>query len=84
MPSQLFSLTPNAIAPPEVPIPAPALISPVGLSSTSISMIFRLFSLPSDTLKFTSLKIFLDFICAIDLSRLIFVKDLLHLIVAHL
>ena len=38
-PNQLFSATAIAKDPPEVPIPAPALISPVGLSSTSISTI---------------------------------------------
>ena len=46
-PSQLFSCMLNAILPPLVPTPAPALISPVGFSSTSISMTFKLFALPS-------------------------------------
>ena len=46
-PNQLFSFILNAIVPPDVPTPAPALISPVGLSSTLISIIFKLFSLPS-------------------------------------
>ena len=40
LPSQLFSLTENAILPPLVPMPAPALISPVGFSSTNNSIIF--------------------------------------------
>ena len=48
-PSQLFSLTPIVKVPPLVPTPAPALISPVGCSSTTISIIFKLFSDPSLT-----------------------------------
>ena len=43
VPSQLFSLIPIAKDPPLVPIPAPAEISPVGLSSTLISIFLRLF-----------------------------------------
>ena len=42
-PSQLFSLTPIVKVPPLVPTPAPALTSPVGCSSTTISIIFKLF-----------------------------------------
>ena len=49
-PNQLFSEMLKAMVPPSVPIPAPALISPVGLSSTFISIIFKLFSDPSLTL----------------------------------
>ena len=33
-PKKLFSLMPNPIDPPDVPIPAVAVISPVGFSST--------------------------------------------------
>ena len=57
--------------PPFVPTPAPALISPVGCSATFISIIFKLLFAPLDTLEFTFLKIFLDFIFAIDLSNFI-------------
>ena len=46
-PSQLFSLILTAKLPPSVPIPAPALISPVGFSVTSILIIFRLAEDPS-------------------------------------
>ena len=42
-PNQLFSFILNANEPPLVPTPAPALISPVGFSSTLISIIFKLF-----------------------------------------
>ena len=55
-------------------MPAPALISPVGLSSTSISIVLRLFSLPLDTWYLTSLNIFLALIFDIDFSKLILVK----------
>ena len=70
----MFSLTLIAKVPPLVPKPAPALISPVGFSSTSIFTIFRLFSDPCTTSYLTSLKIFLDLISEIDFSRLNFVK----------
>jgi hypothetical protein len=40
LPNQLFSEILNANEPPFVPIPAPAEISPVGFSSTIISIIF--------------------------------------------
>ena len=50
VPSQLFSFTPNANVPPVVPIPAPAVTSPVGCSSTIISIFFKLFFDPSETL----------------------------------
>ena len=46
-PSQLFSFTLKAKVPPEVPMPAPAPISPVGCSSTEMSIIFKFFLLPS-------------------------------------
>ena len=49
-PNQLLSLILIANDPPFVPIPAPALISPVGFSSTSILIILRFFLLPSETL----------------------------------
>ena len=74
VPIQLFSLIPKAIAPPDVPTPAPALISPVGLSSTSISIIFKFFSSLSVILYLTSLKIFLALIFDIDFSKFIIVK----------
>ena len=48
-PSQLFSLMLKENEPPLVPTPAPALISPVGFSSTLISIIFKSFDEPSDT-----------------------------------
>ena len=56
----------KAKEPPSVPIPAPALISPVGCSSTSMSIIFKLLFEPSETLKETSLNILLDLIFEID------------------
>ena len=68
-PSQLFSLILKAKEPPSVPIPAPALISPVGFSSTSIFMIFKFSADPSFTEVSTLRKMFLDFISAIDFCR---------------
>ena len=56
-PSQLFSFTPNATVLPSDPTPAPAVISPVGFSSTVMSIILRSFSDPGFTLEFTSEKI---------------------------
>ena len=53
-PNQLFSVTLNAKDPPEVPIPAPALISPVGFSSTVMSIILRSLDEPVIILGFTS------------------------------
>ena len=61
-------------SPPFVPTPAPALISPVGISSTFILIIFKLFCSPSVTSDSTVLKIFRDLILAIDLSKFSFVK----------
>ena len=58
-----------AKVPPFVPTPAPALISPVGFSSISISIIFKLSELPSETFDLTELKMFLDLILATDLSK---------------
>ena len=55
-------------------MPAPALISPVDCSSTSISIIFKLLADPSLTSYFTSLNNPLAFISAMDFSRLRFVK----------
>ena len=54
----MFSLTPNKKVPPDVPKPAPAEISPVGFSSTSILMILELGFSPSTTLEETDLKKF--------------------------
>ena len=70
----MFSETVNSKLPPLVPTPAPAAISPVGFSSTLISIIFKLFAEPLDRSDFTDLKIFLDFKLASDLSKFIFVK----------
>ena len=61
-PSQLFSFISKANVPPLVPIPAPALISPVGFSSTLISIIRKSLLEPFKTFDLTVLKIFLDFI----------------------
>ena len=41
LPKKLFSLIPAPIELPEVPTPAEAVISPVGFSSTVISIIFN-------------------------------------------
>ena len=74
VPRQLFSLTLNAIVPPDVPTPAPALISPVGFSSTIISITFKSFEEPLLILDSTDLKIFLDFMLEIDFSKPKFVN----------
>ena len=65
----MFSLTPIAKEPPVVPIPAPAEISPVGRSSTLMSICFKLLLEPSVTSYFTALNMFRDFIFAIDFSK---------------
>ena len=66
LPKKLFSCTPNWVDAPDVPIPAPAEICPVGFSSTVISIIFsRSFSV-FFTSPFTSLKIFVALILLID------------------
>ena len=39
-PKKFFSLTPPVIDVPLVPVPAPAIISPVGISSTKMSITF--------------------------------------------
>ena len=58
-PNQLFSLILKAKDPPSVPTPAPALISPVGISSTTI-LIFLEFGVdPSVILSFTDPNILL-------------------------
>ena len=72
-PNQLFSLILNANDPPLVPKPAPALISPVGFSS-SIFITFKLSLLPSFISYLTSENIFLDLILDIDFSKLILVR----------
>ena len=56
----------KAIEPPFVPTPAPALISPVGCSSTNISIILEFFIDPSVTFLSTSEKMPLALILAID------------------
>ena len=73
-PNQLFSLILNAKFPPLVPIPAPALISPVAFSSTAMSIILKSFLLPLEMLYSTFLKIFRLLISEIDLSKFTFVK----------
>ena len=56
LPRKLFSFIPNITEPPLVPIPAPALISPVGFSSTVILIIFCPFKDPSKISASTVLK----------------------------
>ena len=70
VPNQLFSFIPNENKPPSVPTPAPAEISPVGCSSTIISIIFRSFSDPVLTFCLTEENICLAFNLDIDLSNL--------------
>ena len=65
----MFSLISNAKVPPLVPIPAPALISPVGFSSTSTSITLRSSLDPGKISDLTDKNIFLDFSFAIDLSK---------------
>ena len=70
---------PAVITAPEVPVPAPANISPVGLSSTVISIIFFCLSLSEIfILEFTDLNIPLDFILLIEQSHpnRLFISDL--------
>ena len=55
-PNQLFSVTLKAKVPPSVPIPAPALISPVGFSSTFIFITFKFFSVPLEIYTFYFVK----------------------------
>ena len=50
-------------------MPAPALISPVGCSSTLRSMIFKSFDEPDFTVGLTFLNILRDFKFATDLSK---------------
>ena len=54
---------------PLVPVPAPAAISPVGLSSTSILIIFKFSSDPLSILDLTFPNIFLALILFIDLLK---------------
>ena len=68
-PSQLFSEILKEKFPPVVPIPAPALISPVDFSVTLISTTFKSLLLPSETFFLTSLKISLAFSSATDFSN---------------
>ena len=75
-PSQLFSETTKEKLPPLVPTPAPALISPVGFSSTEISIIFWSGLDPSIILVFTSPNKFLDLILAIDWSNFKILKGI--------
>ena len=60
-PKKLFSLRKTKCDPP-VPTPAPAIISPVGFSSTLILIILVVGVDPSITSAFTDLKIFNDLI----------------------
>ena len=69
LPRKLFSLTAKPSVPPLVPIPAPALISPVGFSSTLILTIFKPVDDPSiiadstSLKKFSAFKLFMVFLC---------------------
>jgi len=67
LPKKLFSLTPNAAVVPDVPTPAPNEISPVGFSSTLISITLKLVVEPILIVGSTILKIFFDLILLIDL-----------------
>ena len=67
LPRKLFSLTPKPRVLPDVPTPAPAVISPVGFSSTLILIILASLSLLSIISDFTSLKKLRPFILFIDL-----------------
>ena len=62
LPKKLFSLTAKPIVPPSEPTPAPRLISPVGFSSTLISIILVEGLDPSFNSVLTDLKIFKDLI----------------------
>jgi len=57
LPKKLFSETEKPMVPPSEPYPAPNVISPVGFSSTVISIIFVELSFPSFISVFTVLKI---------------------------
>ena len=59
-PRKLFSCIPKEVEAPEVPIPAPALICPVGFSSTVISIILSELSSVSRIFDSTFLNIFVD------------------------
>ncbi len=67
LPNQLFSFTENIKLVPSVPIPAPAIISPVAFSSTDIFITLRSSEEPGDNSYSTLPKIFLDFISFMDL-----------------
>ena len=66
LPRKLFSLIPKPKVLPEVPVPAAALISPVGFSSIVIFKILVLFSFEITSYS-TLPKIFNDFKLLIDL-----------------
>ena len=57
----------NETLEPVVPVPAPAAISPVGFSSTIISIILNWSDEPSFIFVLTVLKIFVDFMLLTDL-----------------
>ena len=63
----MFSLIPNDTVVPDVPVPAPAKISPVGFSSIDIFIILVLSSKLSIISPLTSLKKLRDLILFIDL-----------------
>ena len=67
LPKKLFSFIPAPIVSPVVPKPAVSEISPVGLSSTSISISLNDFFVPSLTSDFTFLKMPKLWILLIDL-----------------
>ena len=63
----MFSWIPNEVEAPEVPIPAPAEIWPVGFSSTVILIVFSDSLSVSISWASTVLKILVDLILFIDL-----------------
>ena len=70
----MFSFTPKAIVVPDVPTPAPAVISPVAFSSTVMFITFESNVFPSIISEFTSLKkfkflrLFIDLLARISLK----------------
>ena len=68
LPKKLFSFKPPPILEPEVPVPAPKEISPVGFSSTTISIIFWSGEEPSFIFLLTVLNYLFAFKLFIDLN----------------
>ena len=73
-PKKLFSWMPNEVEAPEVPIPAPAEIWPVGFSSTVISIVFSNSLSVSTSWASTVLNILVDLILFIDFWNKILLK----------